>query len=240
MHPLNEESFPLSEICYGPMKSGKSRYLVEKAEALFARQESFLAFKPVLDTRDGSYIRSRHQTCRDVQALAVSSSQEILSQVQLACEQPAYFRRDLPQAQPGSLSLQASFRTDVPLKACLIDEVFLLDSDLIRVLEALREAQISVYMCGLDRDFRGEYFPLKDAREQGRSMQDLIEGCDRSLALMARCEVCQQPAALTQRLINGQPAPYNSPTVMIGDEEYQPRCREHHQIAGKAGLSAVS
>ena len=96
-------------------------------------------------------------------------------------------------------------------------------------------------MSGLDRDFRGEYFPLAASLNKQISMKEIIENCDQALALMAFCEVCEQPAALTQRLIAGQPAPYSSPTVLIGDEEYQPRCREHHQVIGHPeSLTAVS
>lgn len=240
MHSLKETKVPRSEIYYGPMKSGKSRYLVKKAEELYAQNIAFLAFKPVLDTRDGSYIRSRHQSCRDIQALAISQAQEILKTVQQVSEQPEKFVQQQPAAQPDCLAIQAVLAHQAPLQACLIDEIFLLDSSLPDVIKSLLKTGISVYMSGLDRDFRGEYFPLKEVKNKSVSMKDIIDQCDRSLPLKARCEICDQPAALTQRLINGLPAPYNSPTVLIGDEEYQPRCLEHHQIEGKPELTTAS
>lgn len=235
-HPIS----PLAAICYGPMKSGKSRYLVEQAETLHQQGLSFLAFKPVQDTRDGSFIRSRDLACRDIQAIGVGNSQELLEVVQRALQAPETVVRGLGAAPDKALGLKAAFKPAQKLRACLIDEVFLLDGAIIEVLQQLLKQGISVYLSGLDRDFRGEYFPLRYFESHGLTMQDLIRQCDQIIALNASCEVCQQPAALTQRLINGQPAPYDSPTVLIGDEEYEPRCLEHHQVLGHPHLSAVS
>ncbi len=237
----NPTVVPVFEICYGPMKSGKSRYLITKAESLRQQNQSFLAFKPLQDTRDGSYIRSRDQHCRDIQALTVRNSQQILDYVQQAQSAPQQLSQATLPAEAGVLSLLESFLPNQPLSACLIDEAFLLDSDLLNTLQSIKARGVSVYMSGLDRDFRGEYFPLAAHQNRQISMKDIIEHCDHALALMAFCQICQQPAALTQRLINGKPAPYSSPTVQIGDEEYQPRCRDHHQVLGRPeSLIAVS
>lgn len=237
----NSPDSPILEICYGPMKSGKSRYLIEKAEELKQRRQSFLAFKPLQDTRDGSYIRSRDRQCRDIQALPVHKSQQILDFVRQAQSAPQQLLQTVPFGETDSLSIRDSFLPGQPLKACLIDEAFLLDSALLKSLQSIKDSGVSVFMSGLDRDFRGEYFPLAVAHNRQISMKEIIDSCDHALALMAFCQICQQPAALTQRLIDGQPAPYNSPTVLIGDEEYQPRCREHHRVSGRPeSLTAVS
>lgn len=227
-------------ICYGPMKSGKSRFLVEQAELLHRQQLSFLAFKPVQDTRDGSYIRSRDASCRDVQALGTASGSGLLSLLDEALHQPEGLFGRLPAAEAGVLSLRESFLPGQPLQACLIDEVFLLDGHLLELIERLLHQRVSVYLSGLDRDFRGEWFPLRGFERHGLTMEHVIARCERVLPLKARCEDCNAPAELTQRLINGAPAPYDSPTVLIGDEEYAPRCREHHQVLGKPSLSAAS
>ena len=37
----------------------------------------------------------------------------------------------------------------------------------------------------------------------------------------------------TQRLIDGEPAPADSPLIVIGgmgDEKYEARCRQHHEV----------
>ena len=104
------------------------------------------------------------------------------------------------------------------------------------VLQQLRECQMLVFLSGLDRDFRREYFPLRDSAS-GQTMRDLIALADTRIALQAICESCGAPAPYSQRLVNGQPAHYDSPTVLIGDEEYQPRCQQHHQVLGHPCLS---
>lgn len=234
-------SSPTTAICYGPMKSGKSRYLVQQAQVLKEQSISFLAFKPVQDTRDGSFIRSRDVQCQDVQALGVSNSRELLDLVNQALAAPQTLSQSFPNCTAEAISLKQSFLSGKPLRACLIDEVFLLDGEIVAAIGNLLQQGISVYLSGLDRDFRGEYFPLRHFEKHGLTMQDLIATCKEVIALEADCECCGQAASLTQRLINGQPAPYDSPTVLIGDEEYEPRCQNHHQVMGVPhSLSAVS
>lgn len=243
---MSELSSPSAvvQLCFGPMKSGKSRFLVQKAEQLLQAGQSFLAFKPVQDTRDGSCIRTRDAAYRDVQALPVRNAKEMLTWIRQAVKTP----HELDLAKQANLfqlpcmPLTTCFRAESPLTACLIDEVFLLDDALFEVLDLLQSHGISVYMSGLDRDFRGEYFPLRaTVGDQKASMKDVIDRCDGLLPLTADCEFCGEPASLTQRLINGEPAPYESPTVLIGDEEYQPRCVDHHYVphASLVSLDAV-
>ncbi|HEX7065608.1 MAG TPA: thymidine kinase, partial [Bacillales bacterium] len=48
------------------------------------------------------------------------------------------------------------------------------------------------------------------------------------------CVVCGSPASRTQRLINGEPAFFNEPTIMVGAaESYEARCRHCHEVPGK-------
>jgi thymidine kinase len=49
--------------------------------------------------------------------------------------------------------------------------------------------------------------------------------------LSAICNVCGNPATRTQRLIEGKPAHYNDPIVLVGaSEAYEPRCRHCHDV----------
>lgn len=227
---MRVQKIPLLEICYGPMKSGKSRYLVQKSEALYAAGIPFLAFKPRQDTRDGCFIRSRDRHCRAIEALGIDSAHEILSIFQE--KQLPLTPLDSPSSQEQVLSLTEYLPPGQLPQACLIDEVFLLDSGLIPVFQYLLSQKISIYLSGLDRDFRREYFPLKDYASSGITMQHIIEMCHSQIHLKAQCQTCGAEAAFTQRLVNGHPAHYHSPTVLIGDEEYQPRCIHHHEVLG--------
>jgi thymidine kinase len=62
-------------------------------------------------------------------------------------------------------------------------------------------------------------------------MPALIARAERVDKLHAICMVCGEDASRTQRLVNGQPAHYNDPIVIVGaDEMYEARCRRHHAV----------
>jgi len=49
--------------------------------------------------------------------------------------------------------------------------------------------------------------------------------------LQAICMVCGEPASRTQRFVNGKPAHYHDPIVIVGAAEmYEARCRTHHEV----------
>jgi len=103
-----------------------------------------------------------------------------------------------------------------------IDEAQFFDAELPAVVDALAGRGIRVILAGLDMDFRGEPFgamPLLMARAE-----DVTK-------LHAICVVCGEEASRTQRLVNGQPARYDDPVIMVGAAEvYEARCREHHVV----------
>ena len=77
-------------------------------------------------------------------------------------------------------------------------------------------------VAGLDRDFRGEPF--------GR-MPVLMAQAEKVDKFQAICMVCGEPATRTQRLVNGKPARYDDPVVIVGAAEmYEARCRHHHEV----------
>jgi thymidine kinase len=82
-----------------------------------------------------------------------------------------------------------------------------------------------VIIAGLDTDFRGEPFG---------PMPLLMAQAERVDKLQAICVVCGAPASRSQRLINGRPAFYDDPIIMVGaDEVYEARCRHCHQVPRK-------
>ncbi|HIG95035.1 MAG: thymidine kinase [Parcubacteria group bacterium GW2011_GWF2_40_10] len=104
-----------------------------------------------------------------------------------------------------------------------IDEVQFFDKGLIKVLESLLKKEINILVSGLDTDFRGEPFGI---------MPYLMSLANSVTKLSAVCMYnnCGRDATRTQRLIDGIPAPYNAPIILIGDEKegYEPRCLQHH------------
>ena len=105
-----------------------------------------------------------------------------------------------------------------------IEEGQFFDERLPDVVERLADAGKQVIVTGLDRDFRGIPFG---------AMPRLMALADQVTKLTAICVLCGEPATRTQRLIGGQPAPFDSPLIVIGglgDETYEARCRLHHEV----------
>lgn len=110
-----------------------------------------------------------------------------------------------------------------------IDEVQFFDSTIIEVCDFLANHQRRVILAGLDMDFRGEPFG---------PMPLLLSNAERVSKLRAICIVCGAEASRTQRLINGRPAHYNDPVIMVGASEvYEARCRQHHIVPGRSHQS---
>ncbi len=106
-----------------------------------------------------------------------------------------------------------------------IDEAQFFSSDIVEIGEDLVNRGIRVIFAGLDTDFRGEPFG---------SMPILMARAERVDKLQAICMVCGEPASRTQRLVNGVPANYDDPLVIVGTSEmYEARCRKHHVVPGK-------
>jgi thymidine kinase len=105
-----------------------------------------------------------------------------------------------------------------------IEEGQFFDEGLPEVVEAMAATGKQVIVTGLDRDFRGVPFG---------AMPRLLALADQVTKLTAICMVCGEPATRTQRLIDGNPAPADSPLIVIGglgDETYEARCRLHHEV----------
>ena len=106
-----------------------------------------------------------------------------------------------------------------------IDEAQFFGPEIVQIGEDLVNRGIRVIFAGLDTDFRGEPFG---------SMPILMARAERVDKLHAICMVCGDSASRTQRLVNGEPARYDDPLVIVGTAEmYEARCRKHHIVPGK-------
>lgn len=109
--------------------------------------------------------------------------------------------------------------------AVVIDEVQFFDHAIIEIAEDLADKGIRVIVGGLDRDFRGEPFG---------PMPELLARAEFVTKLTAICVKSGLPATRTQRIINGKPAQYTDPTILVGaNESYEPRSRHYHEVPGK-------
>jgi len=103
-----------------------------------------------------------------------------------------------------------------------IDEANFFPNELVDVCEALADDDRRVIVSGTDQTFRGEPFePLPQ-------LMAIAEYVDKFQAI---CTQCGEPATRNQRLIDGEPAHVDDPTIMVGAEEsYEARCRNCHAV----------
>ncbi|MEC1369017.1 thymidine kinase [Bacillus velezensis] len=106
-----------------------------------------------------------------------------------------------------------------------VDEVQFFGESIIGDLSLLADKGYRVIAAGLDMDFRGEPFGV---------VPNLMAVAESVTKLQAVCSVCGSPASRTQRLIDGKPASYDDPVILVGaSESYEARCRHHHEVPKK-------
>lgn len=105
-----------------------------------------------------------------------------------------------------------------------VDEAQFLDDGIAAVASDLAQQGVRVILAGLDTNFRGEPFG---------PMPVLLALAEEVTKLQAICVRCGAPASRTQRLVDGRPAHYSDPIVLIGAQEaYEARCRQCHEVPG--------
>ena len=108
------------------------------------------------------------------------------------------------------------------IQAIVIDEAQFFDDALIEYVRELAGRGYRVICAGLDTDFRGEPFGL---------MGPLMALAEQVTKLTAICTCCGNEATKTQRIINGKPAYYDDPIILVGEKEsYEARCRDCHIV----------
>lgn len=103
-----------------------------------------------------------------------------------------------------------------------IDEAQFFGDEIISFIDKLVNKNIRVIVAGLDLDFKGEpFYP----------MPVLMAKADSVSKLKAICTISGEDAWCSQRLINGEPAYYDDPLVVIGAKEsYEARSRRYHVV----------
>jgi len=126
------------------------------------------------------------------------------------------------ESEPVSSSAEIAERVRPDTQVVAIDEVQFLDPGIVGVVTDLADHGVRVIVAGTDMDFRGEPFGPMGA---------LLAVAEKVDKLYAICVVCGQLATRNQRLIDGNPAPAEGPTIQVGGTEtYEARCRNCHVV----------
>jgi thymidine kinase len=148
------------------------------------------------------------------------------------------FGRELVRSHDGDSFVACPVRSSAEILELLspetsvvgIDEVQFFDPQVVAVVRALVTDGRRVICAGLDLDFRGEPFG---------SVPTLLALAERVDKLEAICVVCGESATRTQRIVNGVPADYDDPIIVIGAQEaYEARCRTCHTVPRRATSQA--
>lgn len=195
------------ELVVGNMRSNKSAELIRRTEIRRVYAKQFvLLFKPSADTKaQPGMVESRnHNGCYQMEAT------------------------EFPANDPWSMLpaiAETERRIGKRVECIAIDEGQFVSS-LFAFCKHLIERGYDVLVAGLELDFRGQ--PFNDminlswlVRAYGGNLTELISYCS-----------CGARALYPQRLVNGEPAVYDSPLVVAGDG-YEPRCADHYILPGR-------
>jgi thymidine kinase len=129
-------------------------------------------------------------------------------------------------AHPVRSSADVMARLDPATSVVAVDEVQFMDGGIVDVCRTLARDGRKVICAGLDLDFRGEPFGPVPA---------LLALAERVDKLQAICVVCGEPGTRTQRIVNGVPADFDDPVILIGAQEsYEARCATCHEVPRRA------
>jgi len=129
------------------------------------------------------------------------------------------------EAIPVSNSVQIVEAIADGVDVVAIDEAQFLDYGVVKVANSLADQGIRVIVAGTDMDFRGEPFG---------PIPQLLAIAEKIDKLHAICVNCGDLATRNQRLIDGEPAPAEGPTIQVGgSESYEARCRSCHQVPAR-------
>jgi thymidine kinase len=112
--------------------------------------------------------------------------------------------------------------SDLDADVIAVDEANFFDDNLVDICQELAGKGERVIVSGIDQTYRGEPF---------RPLPSLMAAAEYIDKLRAICAECGKPATRNQRLIDGEPAHEDEPTVVVGaDEKYEARCRHCHEV----------
>jgi thymidine kinase len=195
----------------GPMFCEKTLELVRQAGRLTIAGRKVQIFKPIIDDRGEGPDVVRSRFGGEWEAMAVRHPYGIIDHLEegvdvVIVDETQFFRQ---KDEEGNWAI-------------------------VQVLDRLtNEKGIEVIFAGLPRDFRREPFgPMDELLARSQEIHTLTAVCDH---VDDGEGICGLPATETQRFVNGKPADWNDPVVLVGDVEegYAARCLEHHVVKNK-------
>ena len=201
---IHREAFStgsLTVIC-GSMCSGKSEELIKQVGRFILAGFNVLVFKPAIDNRKLLNL--------DQDPLSYIPSRTGSWVNCIAITSVKEMKQIIEQSQATIIA---------------IDEVHFFstqNNEFIELIKTLIAKGKKIIVAGLELNFRAEPF---------EPMPELLAHADQVLKLTAICSLCGNDVfCITQRLIDGQPAHYNDPLIVVGANQYEPRCRKCHVI----------
>jgi thymidine kinase len=118
--------------------------------------------------------------------------------------------------------MRAKLKPDT--EVVLVEEAQFFDESIVALVTELADNGKDVICAGLDQDFRRQPFG---------PMPKLLSAADEVIKLRAICMKCGAPASHTFRVIDGKPAHWDDPIILIGaTESYEARCRRCFKLRG--------
>ena len=177
------------EIITGPMFAGKTSALLKKARSF---NGEMVLIKPSFDTRYGICEIKTHDGVA-AEAFNLTNTSEILESQAIEKAQAVFF-------DEIQFFMEPYFGGDV-----------------IACINTLLNRGLSVFCCGLDKNWKGESFEI---------ISKLKTIADRYTVLHARCSVCNEPAIYTYKRGG------STSDIELGAAEiYEPRCAKHYPFS---------
>src|SRR5437016_939073 len=130
------------------------------------------------------------------------------------------------EAEPIDSSDEIMSRRRPETQVLAVDEVQFLDDGIVSVANTLADQGVRIVLAGIDMDFRGLPFGPMPALLAIAEIVDKVQ---------AICVVCGEPASRNQRLVNGRPALWDSPTIKVGGREpYEALRRQGRRVPRQA------
>ena len=225
MHAITNSGW--IEVVTGSMFSGKTEELLRRLRRAEIAGQRVAVFSPAVDDRYGETTVGSHDG-QTWEATVVGSSTAAVDEAGAADEgnENATGGGDKNAADggddEGAWELYDYLPGDGSVDVVAVDEANFFGPALPDVCQSLADDGYRVIVCGLDTTFRGEPF---------EPMPHLMAVAEYVEKLRAICAVCGEPATRTQRLVDGEPARADDPTVLVGAaESYEARCRNCHRL----------